>query len=152
MATGGSGLSTAPLKSQLNPDTPPGPLWHELPIKIVVLREQSRCFAHAEGMHGGIDDIFEGSAPSMDLPQEKWLLLHVPGVGHCSDSLAFFGDVLPWLLVGNGGLFLEEHAPAVHSGTVPPAIPARVSSAVNKTMSTRADCAMLFLGTEMSLQ
>lgn len=105
-------------------------------------------------VHGSIDDILEDSAPSVDLLQENWLLLHplLPGARRCSDSLAFFKDVLPRLHVGNGGLFLEEHAPAVHTGAVPPAVLARVSSAVNKTISTRADCAVVFLGTEMSLQ
>ncbi|XP_009330452.1 PREDICTED: zinc finger protein 593 [Pygoscelis adeliae] len=76
----------------------------------------------------------------------------LPGARRCSDSLAFFKDFLPRLHVGNGGLFLEERAPAVHTGAVPPAVLAGVSSAVNKTVSTRADCAVVFLGAEMSLQ
>lgn len=79
---GDLGLSTAPLKRQPNPDTPPGPLWHKTLLrKIRVLWEQSGHCLCWGGCTRGIDDIFEDSAPSADLLQENWLLLHPPSLG-----------------------------------------------------------------------
>lgn len=62
---GDLGLSTAPLKRQPNPDTPPGPLWHETLLrKIRVLWEQSGHCLCWGGCTGGLMTFLKTQPPA----------------------------------------------------------------------------------------
>lgn len=93
-------------------------------------------------VHGVSDDVFEDSAPSADLPQKNWLLLH---------TLSLRWDVGVTVLLCSRTFCLGCQWGPFPGGTCSPRGAARVSSAVNKTLSMRADCIVGFLGAAMSL-
>lgn len=94
-------------------------------------------------VHGASDDIFEDSTPRADLPQENWLLLHPP-------SLRW--DIAVTVLLCSRMFCLSCQQGAFPAGTCPQHGATKVSSAVNKTVSMRADHIVGFLGPAMSLQ